>query len=1548
MTGVGRCTAPTAVARSTPDRVTLRPGAAPSRSHPGRGRSSPGGRRPRGTPRAGRAAARPRCRRGPRGRRPAPGPPGLRRARPRGACARGRSRGARDGRRCSARAPRRSPATDTCSRRSVAGGLPPPRRPRGARTASPAPFRRSRATRAARRSGARSRARRGDPRAACPAAPSSRPVRRDGSTRLRPTLRLRQDHFQRLVAVAVAKADHGIAQRHAGGERRGKRRGGAGELPHPGVHDAPVHEERPVLELELVLVVGHLGRKVELLGERRRRERAGELDAHQVGVVAVDDPVDLAVAARALELLVEWLPPRVEAVEGDTALDPARSDERQDEPSDRDEHEPVERPAQRGRRERHAAEDVLAEPPARLGHAQHEAPEHPRPHGQREEPHAIRRKAHGERTDRIEDQVQDHVRRRGELGIEEAAVGHRGLEPLLLRGGKGAQHPLKRAQQHERQRPPAAPARRPQLGEQGLEVRRQLARERAHLPRRRLGCRDRLLDRRAHGGTRGRLRRRRGLGSRRGRRRRCGGGSGRRGGRGRRRRCPRPFPLDPRRCVVGNHLPRMQRPRPRQQHLVRLRPRRIRHAAVHRTHRRTRLVIVKPHALRALLRHDVEDVVRQRRVHRPVGRLPLHSPLVDGRVRTLRLAGAAVDALARDHRRHRPRAIALARARFKCTQPDDRGGRTGMTDGQPSRRTPAGGTAGPGRRPLRVLLVAPRATGRGRGGAGRRAPRRSRGEHGRDVPAGHRARRASRPTRALSAHRPLARRRGHRRRGPARRPRRPARPGARAPVRARALGPLDAPRPPDRRHLGRQGRARERPSLPPRRERRSPPRARRRGLSRAHAPPRLGRGHRRGRPPALAARPLPHQRAPDQLALRPAARAFGQRRRAAAEPAARRARRAAPRRARRRAERPRRPRARVRLPRPRPGSGRRGPHRGRAQDPRAAHRERAARARGGHSRRDAARRGSGSPRRAAGAGIGAAAHQDGAGRGARGRRAAALRARHRRRHDDHRAGRAPGRPRVRRGARAAARARGRGGIHLLPLRRRPGPAVARRDHHPPAPRGRAGDAARGDHGARHRLGAARRHARARRGGGGKVQPARRAGPRRGGAASRHRHRRRRAHAHDGAGLEVEARPQAIEEAPGGGVRRGPGFWPRLLRFLAVMGPGVITANVDNDAGGITTYSLAGARYGYALVWTLLPITVALVVVQEMCARMGAITGKGLADLIREHFGVRVTFYAMVLLLLANLGNTMAEFAGVAASLELFGVSRWVSVPLVAAFVWWLVVYGNYGKVEKVFLAACVFYLAYVGSGLLAVRSWATVAERSFDPRVPVNAAYLTMLVRSVGPTIAPWMQFYQQSAIVEKGVRAEDYPYSRLDVVGGCVFTDVVAFFIVVACAATLHAQGIPIDTAADAAQALRPLAGAYCAALFAFGLFNASVFSAAVLPLATAYSVCEAFGWETGVNKRLREAPHFYGLYTGLIVLGALVILIPGIPLLPVMYLSQVANGVLLPVVLVLILRLVNQRELMGDHVNSPALNAVAWITVVVMGVLSLWLAVATLAGGA
>jgi NRAMP (natural resistance-associated macrophage protein)-like metal ion transporter len=413
-------------------------------------------------------------------------------------------------------------------------------------------------------------------------------------------------------------------------------------------------------------------------------------------------------------------------------------------------------------------------------------------------------------------------------------------------------------------------------------------------------------------------------------------------------------------------------------------------------------------------------------------------------------------------------------------------------------------------------------------------------------------------------------------------------------------------------------------------------------------------------------------------------------------------------------------------------------------------------------------------------------------------------------------------------------------------------------------------------------------------------------------------------------MEVEARPRAVSPRAA--------LWPRVVRFLVIMGPGFITANVDNDAGGITTYSLAGARYGYDLVWTLVPITVALVVVQEMCARMGAVTGKGLADLIRENFGVRVTFYAMAMLVLADLGNTVAEFAGIAASLEIFGVSRFASVPLAAAFVWWLVVYGNYKTVEKVFLGACVFYLVYIASGVLARPGWGDVARETLHPHAVVDAAYVTMIVGLVGTTIAPWMQFYQQAAIVEKGVGVEDYGYSRVDVVSGCIFVSVIAFFIIVACSATLHRSGVEVETAADAAQALRPIAGA----------FNASLFSASVLPLATAYSVCEAFGWEMGVNKRLREAPHFYGLYTGLIVVGGAIILVPGIPLLPVMYLSQVANGVLLPIVLVFMLRLASRRDLMGDYVNSPAMNAVAWATVVVMAVLSVALVGFTLTGQA
>jgi len=398
------------------------------------------------------------------------------------------------------------------------------------------------------------------------------------------------------------------------------------------------------------------------------------------------------------------------------------------------------------------------------------------------------------------------------------------------------------------------------------------------------------------------------------------------------------------------------------------------------------------------------------------------------------------------------------------------------------------------------------------------------------------------------------------------------------------------------------------------------------------------------------------------------------------------------------------------------------------------------------------------------------------------------------------------------------------------------------------------------------------------------------------------------------------------------------FFKTIVVFFAVMGPGIITATVDNDAGGIATYSVAGARFGYSLLWTLLPITFALIVVQEICARMGVVTGKGLADLIRENYGVKATFYVMLALLISNFGNTMAEFSGVAGSLEIFGISKYISVPLAAIFVWWLVVKGTYRTVEKVFLTACVFYVSYIISGFAANPPWKEVMKQTVVPSFNLDSDYLVMLIGLVGTTIAPWMQFYIQSAVVEKGVRIDEYPHSRLDVILGSFTTCIVAFFIIVCCAATLHAAGqTDIKDAAEAAVALKPLTEKYGAVLFAFGLFNASLFAASILPLATAYSVCEGFGWEAGVNKRFREAPQFYTLFTAIIVLGAGVILIPKFPLLLVMLLSQVANGILLPFILIFMLFLVNNKELMGEYVNSKSFNIIAWMTTIVMIVLTL-----------
>jgi len=407
--------------------------------------------------------------------------------------------------------------------------------------------------------------------------------------------------------------------------------------------------------------------------------------------------------------------------------------------------------------------------------------------------------------------------------------------------------------------------------------------------------------------------------------------------------------------------------------------------------------------------------------------------------------------------------------------------------------------------------------------------------------------------------------------------------------------------------------------------------------------------------------------------------------------------------------------------------------------------------------------------------------------------------------------------------------------------------------------------------------------------------------------------------------------------------RKPGIWKSLLIFLSVMGPGIITANVDNDAGGITTYSVAGAHFGYSLLWIFVPMTVALIIIQEMCSRMGVVTGKGLADLIREKFGVKVTFYAMVAFLISNFTNTISEFSGIAASCEIFGVSRYISLPVSAIIIWWVVVKGTYKSVEKIFLAACVFYLAYVATGFMVHPQWNVITKDVLHPKFVFDKAYILMVMGIIGTTIAPWMQFYQQYSVVEKGINIKEYKYARLDVIIGGIVVSIIAMFIIISCAATLFKSGVRIETAKDAALALKPLAGEYCSMLFAFGLLNASVFAAMILPLATAYSVCEGLGWETGVDKRLKEAPQFYFLFTALIILGAGVIMFPKINLVMVMLLSQAANAAFLPFVLIFMLLLINDKRLMGKYRNSGFFNIVAWATVVITIALTLALTVTT-----
>ena len=401
------------------------------------------------------------------------------------------------------------------------------------------------------------------------------------------------------------------------------------------------------------------------------------------------------------------------------------------------------------------------------------------------------------------------------------------------------------------------------------------------------------------------------------------------------------------------------------------------------------------------------------------------------------------------------------------------------------------------------------------------------------------------------------------------------------------------------------------------------------------------------------------------------------------------------------------------------------------------------------------------------------------------------------------------------------------------------------------------------------------------------------------------------------------------------------FFKRLAIFLAILGPGIITGSVDNDAGGITTYSVAGALYGYNLIWTLIPSFFVLIAIQEMNARMGIVTGKGLADLIRENAGVKATFFIFLGLLIGDIGNTTTEFAGVAGSMQVLGVTKYISVPIVAILVWLLVVKGTYKIAERIFLLFSLSLLMYVVSALMGDPEWTEIGRAIVHPQFEVNGQSIAMIIGLVGTTIAPWMLFYMQSSVIEKGLKMKNYKYSVIDIIVGCTATVVVAFFIVVACASTLHKNGIQINEAKDAALALKPLAGAIASQVFAFGLFIASIFSATILPLATAFYISEAFGFEAGIDKKWKEAPEFYSLYTTILILAAGIILLPNAPLIQISLWSQVLNGLLLPVVLVCMILLVNKKDLMGKHVNKPLNNVISWTTISILIGLSLTLLV-------
>ena len=400
---------------------------------------------------------------------------------------------------------------------------------------------------------------------------------------------------------------------------------------------------------------------------------------------------------------------------------------------------------------------------------------------------------------------------------------------------------------------------------------------------------------------------------------------------------------------------------------------------------------------------------------------------------------------------------------------------------------------------------------------------------------------------------------------------------------------------------------------------------------------------------------------------------------------------------------------------------------------------------------------------------------------------------------------------------------------------------------------------------------------------------------------------------------------------------------KLSLFFAVMGPGIVTAFADNDAGGIATYAAAGATYGYDLLFIMFISTLCLVVAQEMSARTGAVTGKGLSDIIREQYGVRWTLFAMSILVIANMGTTASEFSGIATSFEIFGISRYISVPVVAFLVWLLVLKFDYGKIEKVFFLLCLTFLSYVISGWMVDPPWEEVFRASVTPSFSWNADFLVMAIGVIGTTITPWGQFYIQASIVDKGITTSDYKYTRWDVFIGSFFTWLIAFFIIVATAATLYANGISIETAGDAALALEPLAGKYATMLFSFGLLGASMLAAFILPLSTSYAVCEAFGFEHGVSKSYQEAPVFFILYTVLIVAGAAIVLWPGLSLYDIMLLSQVVNGMLLPPILIFMVLIASDKYLMGKYANTGTYNMIAWFFTVALIILTVLLLFAT-----